>query len=226
MKQYFLIAGMIFFAACGDNASTENITATDSLQIAATIEDSSKKDDEVSQANSPKETNTPNSLVVPGKSIGNVELGMNDSILEAQFGKPDRSDAAMGKAWLTWYGKKPDEHNNKTQLNIYTTYKDTGMREKTVQQVRTTSSFFKTADDLHVYSSLEDIRSKFSQLKKAATYTEEGRKMTVYDDQRQGIAFETVTANGQNICTGIIIHTPGGKVTQVYLSLHPGMHVF
>jgi hypothetical protein len=44
---------------------------------------------------------------------------MDATNLETEFGKPDMSDAAMGKAWLTWYGKK-DEHNNKTELNIYT----------------------------------------------------------------------------------------------------------
>lgn len=225
MKYCFLIIAMIFFAACGENSRTEKVTATDSLQTTADTNDSSAKADEVLQASPSAETNAANSLIVAGKSIGNVGLGMNDSILETQFGKPDMSDAAMGKAWLTWYGKKPDEHNNKTQLNIYTTYKDTSMREKTVQQVRTTSSFFKTADELHVYSSLEDIKAKFPQLKKAATYKDKGREITVYDDQQQGIAFEIVTADTQNICTGIIIHKPGVKVTQVYISLHPEMRV-
>src|SRR5207244_3305346 len=98
-----------------------------------------------------------NELIVAGKSIGKINLGMNDSLLGVVLGKADMSDAAMGKAWLTWYGKKPDEHNNKTELNIFTSYKDTSMREKVVQQVRTTSPFFSTASGLHVYSSLQDI---------------------------------------------------------------------
>lgn len=165
-----------------------------------------------------------NKLIVEGRSVGNVEIGMDDSKLEV-FGKPDMSDAAMGKAWLTWYGKKPDEHNNKTQLNVYTTYKDTSMRSKTVQQIRTTSSFFETANGLHVYSAFNEIQEKFPKLKKAATYTDEGRDIVLYDAQPQGIAFEIAMTNDQQICTGIIVHKPGVKVTQVYLSLHPEMHI-
>ena len=226
MKPYFLVIAIIFFAACGENARTENISHTDPLQRTANTDDSAGKADEILKGGSSTGTNDANSLIVPGKSIGNVEFGVNDSILETEFGKPDISNAAMGKAWLTWYGKKPDQHNNKTQLNIYTAYKDTSMREKAVQQVRTTSSFFKTAGDLHVYSSLEEIKAKFSALKKVAVYKDEGREITIYDDQQQGIAFEIATANEQNICTGIIVHKPVVKVSQVYISLHPEMQVF
>jgi len=228
MKEYFLTIGMIFFAACGDNVRMNNPPGTDSVQSIENKTDSNAKKTETDLNDSSATEAEPaaNALIVAGKSIGNVELGMNDSMLETEFGKPGMSDAAMGKAWLTWYGKQPDEHNNKTQLNIYTTYKDTSMREKTVQQVRTTSSFFKTADALRVYSSMEDIQQQFPHLKKVATYKEKRRDIVVYDDQQQGIAFETVTANKQNICTGIIIHEPGIKVTQVYLSLHPKMKVF
>ena len=165
-----------------------------------------------------------NKLIIEGKSIGNIEIGMDDSKLNV-FGKPDMSDAAMGKAWLTWYGKEPDEHNNKTQLNVYTAYKDTSMRSKTVQQIHSTSSFFETADGLHVYSSFNAIHQKFPKLKQAATYTDEGRNIVLYDAQQKGIAFEIANADKQQICTGIIVHKPGIKVTQVYISLHPDMHI-
>lgn len=230
MKFLFLISALIFFMACNQQPGAQN-SAADS---AATVNKAGpyERDSSLVSNNSDKAANdtiineesSANKVIIPGKSIGNIEIGMDDSRLEI-FGKPDMSDAAMGKAWLTWYGKKPDEHNNKTQLNVYTAYKDTGMRAKTVQQVRTTSSFFETADGLHVYASLNDIKQLYPKLKKVAVYKDEGREIDIYDAQQQGIAFEVVNANQQQICTGIIIHKPGVKVTQVYVSLHPDMHV-
>jgi len=228
MRYSFIAALLIVFVACNQQSATQTDVkdSVSSESDAATERPASSTD---TSTNIKTDTTTEaafqaNKLIVAGKSIGNIELGMDDSKLE-MFGKPDMSDAAMGKAWLTWYGKKTDDHNNKTELNVYTAYKDTIMRSKTVQQIRSTSSFFETANGIHVYSSLNDIEKEFPGIKKAATYTNEGRNITVYDVQKRGIAFEVATANDQQICTGIIIHKPGIKVTQVYISLHPDMHV-
>ncbi len=226
--RYLFLSIAVSLIACNNQPAT---TVTKDTVVAN--EPTATERDTISTDNSKAQTKpdtaiaaepASNKLIVEGRSVGNVEIGMDDSKLEV-FGKPDMSDAAMGKAWLTWYGKKPDEHNNKTQLNVYTTYKDTSMRSKTVQQIRTTSSFFETANGLHVYSAFNEIQEKFQKLKKAATYTDEGRDIVLYDAQQQGIAFEIATANNQQICTGIIVHKPGIKVTQVYLSLHPEMHI-
>jgi hypothetical protein len=226
MKKVFsIVIIFIAYSACSENTGTNNnLTAV--ADSVATTRDSLKIDDTKTKEDTAANS-MGNELIVAGKSIGKINLGMNDSLLGVVLGKADMSDAAMGKAWLTWYGKKPDEHNNKTELNIFTSYKDTSMREKVVQQVRTTSSFFSTASGLHVYSSLQDIKKQFPQLKKAATYNDSSsRTIIIYDEQQQGIAFEMAPANQQEICTGIIIHEPGIKVTQTYISLHPGMHIF
>src|ERR1044072_1386022 len=218
MKPVLLIAIIVcFVSACTENkTSNENAVSTSDSLV--------KQDNDDIATNRPaQDTNNEsaeNKLIIAGKSIGKIELDKNDSVIAIELGKPDMSDAAMGKAWLTWYGKKPDEHNNKTQLNIYTAYKDTSMREKTIQQIRTTSSFFETKNGLHVYSSFRDIKKQFPGIKKVATYTDEGRAIIVYDAQQQGIAFEIVSANDQEICTGIIIHQKGVKVTKTYISLH------
>lgn len=164
-------------------------------------------------------------FIIPGESIGKIALGTNALTLENILGKPDMSDAAMGKAWTTWYSKKPDAHNNKTELNIYTAYKDTGMREQTVQQIRTTSSFFETKDSIYVYSSLKDIKSKYV-LQKAGEYTSDGITVMIYDDKKQGIAFEVAAANKENFCTGIVIHQKNRSVNDIYIMLHPDMKRF
>lgn len=94
------------------------------------------------------------------------------------------------------------------------------MRERTVQQIRVTSSFFKTQEGLSVYADLKEIKQSFPALKQAATYrAKDGRTVTLHDDTKAGIAFETVDAAGQQICIGIVVHEPGRKVLETYISL-------
>ncbi len=164
-----------------------------------------------------------NFLVVPGEQVGKTHLGITASLLNSLLGKPDMSDAAMGKAWLTWYGKR-DEHNNRTRLDIYVTYKDSSMSEKVVKQIRTTSSSFHTAGNLHVYSSMVDIRQRFPGLEKAGHYNTDGRDILIYDDKSKGIAFEQVAAGNEDICTAIIIHERNVPVTQTYIYLRSLQH--
>lgn len=227
IKNSLLSGFILFLAACNNKPNTNNKIVTDSTSednSNVTVIDSFKTPG--SKTNDGATETAENQLIIAGESIGKIKLGMSSSQLTAELGNADMSDAAMGKAWLTWYGKKPDEHNNVTELNVFITYKDTSMQVQTVQQVRTTSSFFRTENDLHVYSDLDTIQSKFAGLTKAATYTDSsGRNIIIYDARQQGIAFE-ITAQPQKICIGIIVHTTGIRVTQTYLSLHPDMHIF
>jgi hypothetical protein len=162
----------------------------------------------------------PDRLIAPGKLIGKTRIGENAEMLSKTLGKPDMSDAAMGKAWLTWYGKKRDEHNNRTELNIYTTYKDSTMATKVVKHIRTTSSWFMVRDSLHVYSDFASIQSVFPNLQYVGKYQDDTRVIKLYDDARQGIAFEVVSANKQRICTGIIVHVPGKSIAATYIPLN------
>lgn len=218
-KCVFIFFTTLIVAVC-NNAPDNTIKKTDSVHDTIIKQQDTVTINNTATADSPKTKS--NSLLVAGKSVGKIALGMNASNLQDILGKPDMSDAAMGKAWTTWYGKKPDEHNNKTELDIYTAYKDTGMRQRTVQQVRTTSSFFITQDGVHVYSALDDIKHKYA-VNKAGKYISDGRTITIYDDKEKGIAFEIADANTQNICVGIIIHTKGKSVNDIYIMLHPDM---
>lgn len=221
MQRIIFCCAIILLTACNNssnNTSSNNDTST-------TTTDTIIKHDTVvvnNDTNANVENTGGNPLIIAGESVGKVSLGTDASTLQNILGKPDMSDAAMGKAWTSWYGKKRDEHNNKTELNIYTAYKDTSMREQTVQQIRTTSSFFITTDSVHVYSSLDDIKNKYA-VKKSAQYNSDGRLITIYDDKQKGIAFETAGANNQNICIGIIIHQKNKSVNDIYIMLHPDM---
>jgi hypothetical protein len=213
MKWFFIFSFFFISSSCTNNNQTTTAATDSSGQTP------DKNADTVSNNNANKLDTA--QLVVPGQRIGKVKLGEEVSSLEV-LGPADASDAAMGKAWLTWKGRR-DEHNNATELNVYTTYRDNTMKEKTVQQIRTTSSSFSTANNIHVYSSLENIQQQFPLLKKTASYKEEGRQVFIYDAVEKGIAFEIAGANNQQICTAIIVHEPNKDVTQIYIMLHPGM---
>lgn len=159
-------------------------------------------------------------LIEPGKQLGNTPLGEDVEVLIQRLGGPDLADAAMGKEWLTWKGGK-DEHNNHTELNIYATYADSTMMRKTVQQIRTTSSYFKTSDGLGVYSAYADLLAQFPKLKKVGSYEADGRTITIYDARDKGIAFELAPAGAEQICTGVILHEPGQNVLDIYLYWRP-----
>ena len=226
-KLFFSFLILFLFTACNNKPATnDNTSAQDTVtnqDTAVTQPDTvvTNNDDNNGVVN---DTENPKSvpLIIAGESVGKIMLGTDASTLQNILGKPDMSDAAMGKAWTTWYGKNRDEHNNKTELDFYTAYKDTSMREQTVQQIRTTSSFFITNDSIHVYSSLNEVKNKYA-VKKAAHYNSDGRVITLYDDKQKGIAFEIASANTQNVCVGIIIHTKDKSVNDIYIMLHPDM---
>jgi hypothetical protein len=158
-------------------------------------------------------------LIIPGEKIGNISLGQNAGELESILGKPDVSDAAMGKAWITWFSKVSDTVTG-NELNIYTTYKDNEMMEKVVRQIRITSNEFKTAEGLSTGKSLAEIQKIYPEIEQTGKYDmETNTPVTVYDDTESGIAFEFE----DNTCVGIIIHEKEKKVSEEYLSFHPDM---
>ncbi|WDO11987.1 hypothetical protein MH928_11680 [Flavobacterium sp. WW92] len=156
-------------------------------------------------------------LIIPGKSIGLTQLGQNAETLSS-LEKPDFSDAAMGKAWATWYSKD----GQKKELNIYTTYKNSEMKEKVIRQIRITSPEFKTSEGIAIGKSLNDIQKGFPKVKIVGEYNANGKAVQLYDDADSGIAFEIEN----DLCIGIIIHEMGKKVTEEYITLHPDMERF
>ena len=157
--------------------------------------------------------------IIPGERIGLTKLEENVETLY-ELGKADFSDSAMGKSWSTWISK--DGENN--ELNIYSTYKDSEMKEKVVRQIRITSPKFETPEGISTGKTLQDIQKAFADIKLVAKYTDEKTKslVEIYDSESNGIAFEFT----QNKCVAIIVHTKGKKVTEEYITLHPNMEKF
>lgn len=162
-------------------------------------------------------------IIIPGESIGSLSLGEDASLLSQKLGKPDLSDAAMGKAWTTWLSKTTDQNNNIPELNVFTAYKDTSMTVKTVQLIRTTSPDF-NAGNIKVYSPLDQIGKAFPALQYKAHFihTKTGKIMSLYDAEADGIAFDVTVVNDKKLCTGIIIHPKNKSVMDHYIGLLTG----
>lgn len=163
-------------------------------------------------------TAAPNSLVVPGRSLGNVTLGANASTLAA-LGPATYSDAAMQKAWSTWRGSRPANGSAPTQLDVYTAPAGTDVDHHTVQIVRATSPWFHLANGLRPGSRLSIIRQVYGKLPLATTYRVASRPRYLYDDVKRGVAFETDgTASGSR-CQAVLVHLPGQAIAKAALPL-------
>ncbi|OUJ72204.1 hypothetical protein [Hymenobacter crusticola] len=162
---------------------------------------------------------TPNKLIVPGHSLGNIALGASPETLE-QLGKPATSDAAMQKAWATWYGKPTASHLPPTQLDVYTAATGPDMR-KTIQMVRATSSWFRTSTGLHNGSTLASIRHAYSSLSLTTSYapTPKASPHYIYDNAKAGIAFEMDGKAATSHCVAIILHLPGKATASTYMAM-------
>lgn len=150
-------------------------------------------------------------LIVAGEQIGRVHI--SDSAVKPVrlLGRPDGGDAAMGSATLTWRGKGIPA----TQLDVYTHYRDSTMRDKAVKQIRTTSPAFATAQGLRVGLLLSEALRLQPGLKPFSF--DGGRKgIRLYDDTANGLAVETDShADGQRLVS-VIVHEKGNGVKPVY----------
>ncbi|RDC64714.1 hypothetical protein [Adhaeribacter pallidiroseus] len=171
---------------------------------------------------------TPNRLIVPGKSIGLTALQEKAEVVTARLGKPDSSDAAMGKALATWFSK-PDTTVPKAARHQTTIYFKTNMggpdEASRVDQIRITSPYFLTIDSVHVNSDVASIQKSFPEIVKVAAYTspQNAAKVTIYDDAAAGIAFEM---NEQARCVAITVHAANQGIKNSYLPLFPDMEKF
>ncbi|RZJ66178.1 MAG: hypothetical protein EOO50_10970 [Flavobacterium sp.] len=168
------------------------------------------------------ETPKTNTDIIAGQSVGNVSLEMDSQRLEPILGKPDLSDSAMGKSWMTWYSTNSNADSGKSELNVFTTYKDDEMKQKVVKLVRVTSPDFKI-DSLGSGNSFDEIKAKFPNMKYVGDYAFEKTKdfVEIYDSENDGISFEFL--NSTKSCIAIIIHSNGESVLLPYRTFRPDM---
>lgn len=184
----------LIFTSCGQHGNKDRHTRTDRTATGL-----------------PRAASPESLALVPGVSAGTFKLGEADSSVYQQLGRPDYSDAAMGKAVLLWYTDTAEGH----PFSIFTA-RDMGNDETArIQQIRVTSPAFKTAESIHVGSPLTEISAHY-QIELIETYENDGDSLTVYDSDR-GIAFE-IGPDGR--CVAVIIHSADADAT-TYLPLRP-----
>ena len=204
---YFILVLVAFLAACQGQENSRQTEpeqrATDTLAIAT-----------------PPKPSTPDTayLILPGERIGKVKVGMYGEDLTSMLGKPDSSDAAMGKALLFWTGEQPGHY-----VAVFTVTDFGGQVEKpVVQQVQITSPRFLTTDSIGTGKSLAEIRQKYSPLRPLGYYQNEQRQQVyIFDNQAQGIAFEVTLPD--SLCSAITVHPKGEEMADISLPLHPDM---
>jgi hypothetical protein len=157
-------------------------------------------------------------LIVPGKSIGRYYLGQNMLQVDSLKGKPDAGDAAMGKAWSIWYGKK-STIGKRNEIAIYSGYADSAMKNKAVKQIRVISSRFETADGLNNGNLLSNFQVKYPDFLLVATYldTALGDTIQVFDSKAKGISVEFL----RDISRAITVHAKGKALDESYYTMRP-----
>lgn len=198
--KYILFASVLTFAAC--NSNKHGNTSKDSVKAVA--EGPGKILDE-------------KYLVVPGKSVGQVSVGDSLQKVHRLLGNADAGDAAMGKAWAIWYSKDPTTTQT-SEYCVFSSYRDSTMRDKDVKEIRATSILYKTQDGFGLARTLAETKAKYSGLKEVSKYLDEKQDtVTIYDDASIGIGFEFVKGKS----TAISVHAPNQPIQSDYLSPNP-----
>lgn len=161
--------------------------------------------------------------IEPGKYIGKTMIGATGEKIGQQLGRPDGGDAAMGKAWSIWYGRdKNKQIDSAHYLAVYLERRHPDGPDMLIKQIRINTTSFKTLVGIKVGTSLRGIKRSFPYLKQVAVYedTHTGKRITLYDDKKRGIAFEmTGDANTSDpVCSAITVHQPGAGVGEEYIS--------
>jgi len=208
MKKFSLLIIIGVLISCrGNEETTETVTQIPVDSVA-----------------NPKPEPKINLVIIPGQSIGNVALEQNSEELEF-LGPADLSDAAMGKAWLTWFSTNSKQPSGKTELNIYTIYKDKELTQKVVRQIRITSPDFKTPEGIHVGMAFTEIQNLSPDLNYIGNFKNPGKTnwVELYDSTNIGIAYEIENTGSEKTCIAIIVHAKNRNVTEEYLSFHPDL---
>lgn len=154
-----------------------------------------------------------NKLIVPGKSAGKIYLGQDMNQVFKILGNADRGEAAMGKAWSIW----------NDNIAIYSSYKDSTMTTKDVKQIRVENEGYATENEIKINTAYADIKQKHPTLTLAATFVNEIKDtLFVYDDVKEGIAFDMRKENGKLINKAMTIHPKKESVSNTYLTIYPG----
>jgi hypothetical protein len=201
--------------ACNQPSKKENTAnTTDTGRVQQPILDDSLAKSPASTDTSKIKTVTATQLIIPGRSIGNIQLGEDVATVSTTLGRPDSSDAAMGSSLMVWFAK----HNQAGYRTSVFAHRNMGAKDEIIsriQKILITSPEFKTADGLGIGSLEADIKISYD-LKPTSDYKNKAGKVQVYTDLDKGISFEIDTTGK---CVGIVVHKPHDTAV-AYLNMH------
>ena len=134
-------------------------------------------------------------VIIPGRSIGSVQLGHDANAIGRLYGSTPHGDSTLGGLWMEW------RFRHGGSLGTYSHWDDKTGHIQEVREIRTTSAEFSTAGGLRVGCSLAKVREKYPHLQPVSNeFLREG--VTAFDNVEGGIAF--VFRGGK--CTAILVH--------------------
>jgi hypothetical protein len=149
---------------------------------------------------------TDETSIVPGASIAGVSLGPNGGQELKKLGKPYRVNRGMSQTRQVWERLRPE---GRLETFFVHTVSNGAIDAQpadgvTIDLIRSTNARFRTAGGIAVGSTLDQIRKSFPDIAPV-----EGTP-TIFDDVKQGIAFEFSGAPiGHSVCIAIMVHSPG-----------------
>ncbi|MBV8214042.1 MAG: hypothetical protein JOZ08_12580 [Verrucomicrobia bacterium] len=148
---------------------------------------------------------TSDSLIVPGERIGQTHLGNDGAETLKHLPKPSGVDRGMSQTRQVWKSRPGGSFET---LFIYTVNNGAMDVEPTdgvtIELIRVTAKYFRTANSISTGSTLEQIRKAFPDAVPLDDVP------TIYDDLKQGIAFEfPKEPTAGSPCIAIMVHPPG-----------------
>ena len=201
----------IILFSCNQKVKDQTIIKSDSIpkitRVALSSADSVKKADSTTKLLA----SLSNDTIFAGDKIAQLEINQGfDEALQI-MGDPAAADTSKNNLILQWKANKIDT------VQFFTTAIFSNRKEgKKIKQIASTSPSFKTPMQVGCGSTLAYIKIQYPTIKKATeTYINKaGKSISVYDDIKEGIAFET---NDEGKCVLVSVHVKGQKNIKISL---------
>ncbi len=201
----------ILLYSCNQKVKDQTIIKSDSIPkvtvVALSAADSTKKADSTARLLASLSSDT----IFAGDRIAQLTISQGfDEVLQI-MGDPATADTAKNNLLLQWKANKVD-----TIQYVTTALFSNSKAGKKIKQISTTSPSFKTPMQVGCGSTLAYIKIQYPTIKKPnETYTNAaGKAFSVYDDVKEGIAFET---NDEGKCILVSVHVKGQKNIKIPL---------
>ena len=205
MKNAFILLLCASLFACNQSSKKENATDT-TAQATDSVKQPLLGDTAAHSAASTDTSVTKgvsaDKLIVPGRSIGRIQLSEDVANVSNLLGRPDSADAAMGSSLMVWFTQNHQPSGYRVSVFAH---RKMGTKDEIISRIEkilVNSPEYKTAEGYGAWSSLDDIKKGYD-LKPTDTYNHKSGKVQIYTDLDKGISFEI---NTENKCVGVVVH--------------------